>query len=158
MTSPGSGTQMTQQEALDRDLEKNLQKARTDREKSGLSEPLAQAELATWRDKADELERVELELKAARTECATVRKELASALEAVGGKDVDKAPLTLPNHAELFAFFRAVQKHASRIQSIRDRLRLLDRVIPSGLNPQELEKLRSATDALRALATCQAAA
>ena len=44
------------------------------------------------------------------------RGKLASALEAVGGKDVDKAALTLPNHAELFEFLRTVQKHDSRVQ------------------------------------------
>lgn len=147
----GLRKQLTQQEASDHEFERKLQEARARGEESGLSCPLEQAELATWRDKADELERVELELKQARTKCASARGELDAALKAVGGKDVDKAALTLPNHAELFEYLRAAQEQASRVHSINERLRLLKRVKSSGLNPQqELEKRRSGVDALRA--------
>ncbi len=140
----------TQQEASDRDLQQKLEKARTQREESRLSCPLDQAELETWQNKADELERVELELKAARTERELAGGKLASALEAVGGKDVDNAALTLPNHTELFKFLRAAQEHDSSVQSLEEQLHLLDSLKPSELNSQELDKLRSAGDALRA--------
>ena len=146
----GHRTKLTEQEASDHEFERKLQEARAKGEESGLSGPLEQAELATWRDKADELERVELELKQARTECASARSELDAALKAVGGKDVDKAALTLPNHAELFKFLRAAQEHASLVQSLETRLRLLKRVNPSELNSQELDKLRRAAETLRA--------
>ncbi len=145
----GLRKQLTQQEASGHELERKLQEARAKGEESGLSGPLEQAELATWRDKADELERVELELQAARTECATARSELAAALEAVGGKDVDKAALTLPNHAELFEYLRAAQKHTSSVQSIEEQLYLLDSLKPSEMNSQELDSLRRAAEALR---------
>ena len=146
----GLRKKLTQQEASDHELEMKLQEAREEGEESGLSDPLEQAELETWRDKADELERVELELKAARTERELARSKLAAALEAVGGKDVDKAALTLPNHAELFEYLRAAQKHASLVQSLEARLRLLKRVNPSELNSQELDSLRRAAEPLRA--------
>ena len=142
--------QLTQQEASDQDLQKKLEKTRVEREESGLSSPLDRAELTTWRDKADELARVKLNLNAARTDRATVRSKLSSALESVGGNDVDNAALTLPHHAELFEFLRKAQEHASRVHSIKERLRLLNRVRPSGLNTQELEKLTGGVEALRA--------
>ncbi len=142
---------LTQREASDRDLQKMLRKARAEQMESGLSTSLEQADLAAWRDKADELERIELNLNAALTERETAKNKLVSALDAVGGKDMDNAALTLPNHAELFGFLRAGQEHASRVQNIKERLRLLDRVKASGLNPQhELEKLQTGVDALRA--------
>ena len=142
----------TQQEATELDLRQKLEKERAQREDSRLSDPLDRAELATWRDKADELEAVERDLDAARTECATARSKLAAALNAVGGNDEDNAALTLPDHAELFELLRMIQEHASRVQSLKERIRLLDSLKkPSEKNPQEaLDNLRSAAEALRA--------
>ena len=50
---------------------RNCRKRGRNERNPSFPDPLDQAELETWRNKADELAQVELELKAARTECET---------------------------------------------------------------------------------------
>ena len=108
-----------------RSLEKHLADASLAQQDTRLSASLDHAELTAQRAKADELSTVELALQAARTEHNACRKELAAALAALGGGDVDEAPLDLADHGQLFEFLRAVEAHKARVNVIEERLRLL---------------------------------
>jgi DNA repair protein SbcC/Rad50 len=116
---------------------------------SRLSAPLDKAELAIWREKVGELSRVELSLKAARTDRSACKKELAAALSALGGGNVDEVNLDLDDHSQLFEFLRAVEANRASIQAIKARLRLLTHIEQSDDDPSALENFRSAVDALR---------
>ena len=132
-----------------RELERELRDARADQKKSGLARPLEKADLATWRENADELERIKLKLEASSIELEGARNKLVLALGAVGGNLIDKAALSLPNHAELFELLRDRHRHESRVAAIEERLRLLNRVDHSGVDHQDIEELHDAIEALR---------
>lgn len=132
-----------------RSLERELNEAREARGESGLANPLEQADLAAWRENADELERVEVALAAATSEHSVSRGKLAAAVHAMGGGDVDKVALTLPQHGELFEFLRSSQAHIARFSAVQERLRLLGRVDAPMDDRRDVETLRGAADALR---------
>ena len=132
-----------------RSLERELNEAREARSESGLADSLEQADLAAWREYADELERVEVALAAATSEHGVTRGKLAAALHAMGGGDVDKVALALPQHGELFEFLRASQAHAARFGAVQERLRLLERVKAPTDGRRDIETFRAAADALR---------
>ena len=111
-----------------RSLERELAGAREARRQSGLPGPLEQADLAAWRENADELERVEVALAAARSERDVTRSRLAAAAHAMGGGGVDSLALTLPEQSELFEFLRSSQAHEIRTGTVRERLKLLEYV------------------------------
>ncbi len=144
---------------LARDLESELQGAREDRKKSKLDRPLEEVDLATWRDKADELGRTEQTLEAARTERETAKRKLASASDAVGAEKTDHAQLSLPNQSQLFEFLRASHAHATRVGEIRERLAVLESAdAPRHGEPRhgaprvdehDTERIGSAADVLR---------
>ena len=118
-----------------RSLERQLADASLAQQDTRLSTPLDHAELTARRANADELNRVELALQAARTEHSACRKELAAALAALGGCDVDEAALDLADHGQLFEFLRAVEAHKARVNVIKERLRLLAHVERAGGQP-----------------------
>jgi len=132
-----------------RSLERELAEAREERRKSRLASPLEQADLAAWRENADELERIEVALAAARSERDVTRSRLAAASYAIGRGGVDNAALTLPDQSELFEFLRSSQAHEIRVGTGRERLNLLEYVdAPSG-GQRDADALREATEALR---------
>ena len=132
-----------------RSLERELNEAREARSESGLGNSLEQADLAAWRENADELERVEVALAAATSEHSVTRGKLAAAVHAMGGGEVDKVALTLPQHGELFEFLRSSQAHVARFSAVQERLRLLGRVEEPADGRRDIETLRGAADALR---------
>lgn len=134
-----------------RSLEQELAKAREIRREAALAGPLGRSDLEVWRDSADELSRIELELDAAKTERGATRRALAAAVSAVGGDvDVEEVALSLAEHGELFAFLRSSQEHAVQVTTVRERLRQLDRFEPSADGGRDLERLRAGAEALRA--------
>jgi len=132
-----------------RSLEQDLRRARETRQETALDRPVEQADLAAWRQKADDLRRIELDLDTARSERRATRRELASALLAIGGTDIDKISLTLSEHGELFDFLRSSQVHGARVGAIEERLRLIERAGEPEDAAQRLESCRDATEALR---------
>ncbi len=132
-----------------RSLEQDLRRARETRQETALDRPVEQADLAAWRQKADDLRRIELDLDTARSERRATRRELASALLAIGGTDIDKISLTLSEHGELFDFLRSSQVHGARVGAIEERLRLIERVGEPEDAEQRLGSYRDATEALR---------
>ena len=132
-----------------RTLEGQCETARDAKRDSRLAVPLGQAELAIWRENADELGRVELTLQAARTERSACRRELAAALSALGEGNVDNIDLDLSDHGQLFEFLRAVEAHKARANAIKERLRLLAHVDRPEVSQRDLEISLSAADALR---------
>ena len=132
-----------------RSLEGELGEAREARRESGLAGPLEQADLAVWRENTDELGRIEVALEAARAERGVTRGKLAAALHAMGGDDVDKVALTLPEQAQLFEFLRSSQAHAARVAAVEERLGLLGRVDAPQDGQRDIETLRDAAEALR---------
>ena len=132
-----------------RSLEADLRKAREAQQKTALESPIEQADLAVWRENTDELRRIELELDAARSERGATRRELASALSAIGRGDVDRIALILPEHGELFDFLRSSHANDARAGVIRERLRLLERVDTPEDGERDFETSRNAMEALR---------
>ena len=132
-----------------RTLEGQCNTARDAKRESRLATPLGAADLTIWRENVDELGRVELAIQAAKTEHSACRKELIAALSALGDGNVDDVDLDLSDHGQLFEFLRAVEAHKARTKAIEERLRLLTRVDRPEENQRELEKFRSAADALR---------
>ncbi len=132
-----------------RSLEEDLRRARDNRRETALDRPVDRAELAVWRQKADDLRRAEQALDVARSERGATGRALASALSAVGGADVDRISFTPFEHGELFDFLRSSQAHGARAGAIRERLRLIKHVdLPEGAE-QQLATYREATEALR---------
>jgi DNA repair protein SbcC/Rad50 len=132
-----------------RSLERERATARDAKRDSRLEVPLGQAQLAIWRENAGELGRVELALQAARTEHSARRRELAAALSALGGGNVDEVDLDLSSHVQLFEFLRAIEAHKARTSAIIERVRLLTHVDGAEDSQGDLEKSRSAADLLR---------
>ena len=131
------------------ELQTELKTAREAQQDSRLSAPLDEADLATWRDQAGELERVELKLDTARRDRLASRGKLAAALNAIGGDLVDNAALNLPRHGELLDFLRSSYSHSSRVGAIEERLRLLEGVDSPKGSERDLVRFRSAAEALR---------
>ena len=133
-------------------LKGELENARAAGRESSLSAVIDDAELATWRPRADELGRVELELKGARTASAESRRAVEAAQRALGGSDPDQAALTLDEHARLFGFLREAEEHGRAKSATWERLRLLDDVADreqahgGGSRPEDM---RGAVDTLR---------
>ncbi len=135
-----------------RSLEQQLHKAREARQQAALDEPVEPSSLAAWRENADELSRIELELDTSRTERNATRRKLAAALHEVGDHDahlVDQTTLTLAEHGELFAFLRSSQEHTVQVHTLRERLRQLDRLELPEEAERDLERLRAGAEALR---------
>ncbi len=131
------------------ELKRDLLEARDERKKSGLAEPLEKANLATWRDNADELAGIEQALEAAKIEREKARKRLAASLAEIGGEDVDHAQLNLPDRRKLFEFLRASHAHKAQVRAIREQLGVLKSADPSKSGEHDIETIRSAAAALR---------
>ncbi len=135
-----------------RSLEQQLHKTREALRQAALDKPVEASDLAAWRENADELSRIELELDAARTERNATRRKLAAALHEVGDHDahlVGGTALTLSEHGELFAFLRSSQEHAIQANTLRERLRQLQRAELPAEAERDLERLRAGAEALR---------
>lgn len=132
-----------------RDLESERDAARAAKRDSRLPAEVNKSELAVWRQKAEELGRVELELQTARTHHGECHEELKAALSALGGGDVDEVALTVREHSRLFEFLRAVEDHRAQKNAIEERLRLLAHIEHSEDGQSRLETLRGAVDALQ---------
>ena len=132
-----------------RDLESQCDGARDAKDDSRLPVELSQSELAVWRQNAEELSRVELELQSARTHRSQFRKELGAVLSTLGGGNVDEVVLTVQEHGRLFEFLRAAENYRAQKSAIEWKLRLLEPIERSEDDPSHLENLRGAVDALR---------
>ena len=159
--------QLAELETRARAAETELRNAKTARRESGLSAPLDDADLETWKNRAEDLRHTERELREANTDAEAARARLTAALDAVGGSLIDDAALTLPNHRELFDFLRSCHSHDTQVSAIEEQLRLLDgHGLPEGDEPpkednltgrddppeareRELNDLRTGIDALR---------
>ncbi len=132
-----------------RDREAELTAAGDARRESRLLSPISPADLKAWRWKADELGRLEGELRTAQTECGDRRKEYEAAWSAVGGGDSIPQDFELGDHSQLFEFLGAVERHLGKKSALEWRLALLDRVPVQEGGDREIEELRNACSALR---------
>ena len=132
-----------------RDTDAELEAARNDLRNSRLTDALSEADIAIWRQRADELGRIELKLQAAANDFTASEMELAAALSAIGGADVAAAALDLDSHARLFASLRAAEDHRTKKSAIEWRLRLLESIAKVDDDDRLLEELRGAAVALR---------
>jgi ABC-type Mn2+/Zn2+ transport system ATPase subunit len=132
-----------------RTLEGQRDAARDAKRDSQLSAPLHPAEIAIIRKNADELSRLELALQVARTDRSACRRELAAALSALGGGNVDEVKLDLADQGQLFEFLRAVETHKATVNTIEARLRLIAHIEQPDDSQSKLEKFRTAVEALR---------
>ena len=136
----------------DRELARDLEELRTRIRDSGLAAPVAPADIAAWQKTADELGRMELELRAARQEFRGRKREVRNALSRLGGTDPERAAITLDDAARLFRFLREADELSAREAAIRERLALLDAVGErerADAGASRPEDLRSALGTLR---------
>ncbi len=167
-----------QQERIDgfderiRDLEREREDARDEARLTRLTAGIAESDLAVWRKDGEELLRVELELRNARTDLGARRKEVESALSVLEGGDGAGPPSgpdaaspprrggggaeefvpTLGKDARLLAFLRDASDHRTRKSVIEERLRLLADIAETERRDDVqggVEELREAVDLLR---------
>ena len=132
-----------------RDLERDRDAAGDTARESRLTTEVNPAELTIWRQNAEELARVELDLQNARTHRGECKREVESALSSLGGGDVDEVALTLKEHERLFEFLRAASEHRTQRSAIEWRLRLLESIEQSEDGESRLVELHAALDLLR---------
>ena len=132
-----------------RTLEAQLATASRDQLDSRLEAPLEPARLTSWRENAEQLSRVEVQLEAARSDYSGCHGELVAAVSAVGGIEVDEVKLDLAGHSQLFEFLRAAESHKERVNAIGERLRLLAGVQRPEESQRTIEQIRGAAEALR---------
>ena len=130
-------------------LENQRDDARDAARESRLSAEVNQSALAVWRQNAEELGRIALDLQNARTQRAECHKEVVSALSALGGDDVDEATLTVGEAGRLFEFLRDASELRTQTSAIEWRLRLLASIEQSEDGESDLVELRAAIDLLR---------
>ena len=116
---------------------------------SRLPAKVNQSELSVWRQNAEELGRIELDLQNARTLRTECHQEFVSALAAVGGGDMNEVALTVGQHGGLFEFLRAANDHRTQKSAIEWRLRLLANIEQNKNGESHLVDLRAAIDLLR---------
>ena len=112
----------------DRELARELEDLGATIRDAGLAAPIDSADIAAWREKADELGRLEPELRTARKELRGREGEVEAALRKLGGTDPDSAVFTLDDDVRLFRFLREAEENRGREAAIRARLALLDDV------------------------------
>ena len=132
-----------------RDLESQRDAAGDSARESRLTAEVNPSELTIWRQNAEELARVELDLQNARMHRGECKKEFETALLSLGGGDVDEVALTLEEHGWLFEFLRAASEHRTQRSAIEWRLRLLASIEQDEDGESRLVELRAALDALR---------
>ena len=125
-----------------------LREAGDDKSRTRLTSELRETELAVWRENADDLGRLELQLQTAKDDYRASRKEYEAALSAVGTSDA-AATLDLGDHSRLFEFLRAAEEHRAQKRAIEWRLRILENIEqPDGVESTQ-DNLREAASALR---------
>ena len=132
-----------------RDLENQREAARDAARETRLAAEVNQSELAIWRQNAEELARVELDLQNARTHRGECQREVASVLSVLGGGDVDEVVPTLKEDGWLFEFLRAASEHRTQRSAIESRLHLLKSIEQSEDGERRLVELNAALDLLR---------
>jgi DNA repair protein SbcC/Rad50 len=132
-----------------RDFAAQRDAARDAKRDCRLSEPLSRAELDIWRERANQLGRLEMELQAARDERTQCQAELATRLAALGGGEINEVDLDLADHHQLFEFLRDAVRHKDAIDAIEERLRLLAEIEHSAADQTRLDDYRRGVDALR---------
>ncbi|MDP6271408.1 MAG: AAA family ATPase [Alphaproteobacteria bacterium] len=132
-----------------RELQKQMHDASQAQRDIALPGILEAGELAAWQSKASELGRLELALQAAATDNRSCLAELAAALSAMGGGEVDEVELNLDDHGQLFEFLRDAEAHKARTGVVEERLRLLSQLGGPEGNQHNLDKIRDAADVLR---------
>ena len=130
-------------------LERERDAARGAKRDSRLPAAVNKSELAVWRQRAEELGRVESDLQTATTNRRERQEEHKAALSALGSGDVDEVALTVSEHGRLFEFLRAAENHRTGKKVIEERLSLLADIEHSEDGQSRLETLRGAVDALR---------
>ncbi len=123
--------------------------ARDTMRESRLETVIAPADLSIWRQKADDLTRVELELQDAGKFLGARRREMEQALAAIGGGNEDVADFDLGNHGELFEFLRSAEKHRMAKAAFESRIHLLGNLQPGKETLKDPETLRVEIDLLR---------
>ena len=132
-----------------RDLDIQRATARDAVRDSRLPAKVNQSELSLWRQNAEELGQIELDLQNARTLRAECHQEFVSALAAAGGGDLTEIALTVGQHGGLFEFLRAANDHRMQKSAIEWRLRLLAQIEQNKNGESHLVDLRAAIDLLR---------
>ena len=132
-----------------RGLESQRDTARDAARDSRLPVEINQSELAVWRQNAEDLGRIELELQNASTLRAGCHQEFLCALAAVGGGDLDDVALTVGEHVRLFEFLHAANDHRTQKSAIEWRLRLLANIEQSKDGESRPVEFRAAIDLLR---------
>lgn len=127
-----------------------LQGARSEKTDSALEMPIDSTQLATWRKRGADLQRIELELRTLEENHRGSVGKLRAALEAAGGGNVEKVELDLEDHSRVFAFLRLAQTHETKTTAIEERIRLIEGVEPVDESQEVLDQLNDGVNALRA--------
>ncbi len=128
--------------------EEVLGEACASREAAHLESVVAPVDLTLWRQRANDLVAIELELREARKVREQRRHELLQALEAVGGSE-EMADLVPDDHARLFETLRVAEQDRLAADALQSRIDLLRRLQDDGVPDDAPETLRVEIDLLR---------
>ena len=143
------------QQRLDLDAARDT--AHAARAATGLASGLDPGELTAWRDRADQLSRLEQELIQAREDREKQRAQVTEANRAIGARGPELPTIDIDDHVDLFAFLREAQSAAGRQEAIDERINLLENVEPTADGGPGIDRLRAGVDALRAWLRASAA-
>lgn len=142
-------TRIEELEKRIRSLQRQRDGARNAKQDSRLSAVVDRSDLTVWRQNAEDLVRIDMELDNARTNLSVHLSELKSALSALGRGNLDQVSFALEEHHQLFNFLRNADEHRTQKSAIEWRLRLLETIERSPDGESHLVELRAAVDLLR---------
>lgn len=132
-----------------RTLQSQRDAARGAKEDSRLSAVVDKSDFTVWRQNAEELVRIDLELQNARTNRSECQSEVESALSALGRGNTNQVTFSLDEHHRLFEFLRISDEHRIKKRAIEWRLRVLETIEQIADGDSHLVDLRAAVELLR---------
>ena len=132
-----------------RTLEYQREAAHNAQQDSRLSAVVDKSNLKNWRQNAEELVRIGLELESAEKEQSQCHSEMEAALSALGSGNCDQVAFTLEEHHSIFNFLREADKRRMEKNAIVERLRLLETDEQCADGESRLEDLRAGIEQLR---------
>ena len=148
--------QLSQQETELENKQRELHGAESAREAAEktvktteLSEPIDDAVLAVWRERAEALSSLEQDVKALETEQSKLEAGVVQAAKMLHGREDIVPSVDVLSAAELYTFLREAQDLDAAEQAIRERLNLINDSEYSSDDDVRMQLVRSALESLR---------
>ena len=131
------------------DLRSRIDTALVERQQSQLAEPIDKTVLSAWNTKADELYRIEVQLRDEKVNEAEYQNRFQSSLKALGSVEAENFSTTIDDHNRLFSLLRASDTLRNERSAIEEERRVIDSFEQSREGETDRDVLRAAIDCLR---------